>query len=302
MIREQFVSRRTATFKGNNGRKTITIHETGNRKKGAGAQAHANLQLRGFTSSWHWQVDDNCAIQSYPHIVQCWHAGDGRGNGNLHSIAIEICVNEDSDYETAVKNAAALTRKIMQEENISSDQVVQHHHWSKKDCPHFLRSGRMGIDWQGFKKLLQGESYVVSIQIGHVGEQVRKLQQNLNYLHYNLVEDGAFGSATRRAVEYFQAMHCLFVDGQVGHQTTAAIKEALLNKAPIQLLKYNSKGRAVGQLQKGLGAINYKLLVDNSFGSQTEQAVRTFQQQEKLMIDGIVGVQTWTTLKQFVFK
>jgi peptidoglycan hydrolase-like protein with peptidoglycan-binding domain len=36
--------------------------------------------------------------------------------------------------------------------------------------------------------------------------------------------------------------------------------------------------------------------VDGIFGPKTEAAVRAFQQNENLSVDGIVGKQTWTTL------
>lgn len=40
----------------NNGRKWITVHQTGNPRAGANARMHANLQISGFTASWHYQV------------------------------------------------------------------------------------------------------------------------------------------------------------------------------------------------------------------------------------------------------
>src|SRR5690625_4827129 len=150
-IKKQLVKSRAKTFAGTNPRRFITIHETANTSKGANAQAHANLQSRGFSASWHYTVDDTQAIQSFPHTVRCWHAGDGRGHGNMSSIGIEICVNSDGDYDKAVANAAELVRKIMAEENIPLDRVVQHNHWSGKNCPTNLRKGSR---WREFLSLV----------------------------------------------------------------------------------------------------------------------------------------------------
>lgn len=146
-------------YSGTNKRLYITIHETGNQNAGAGAQAHANLQSRGNpgrSASWHYQVDDKRSVQSYPHTAQCWHSGKGRDNGNLNSIAIEICVNSDSDFSQAVANAAALTKKIMAEEGIPLANVVQHNNWSGKNCPQRLRSGSHGVTWNDFLNAVNG--------------------------------------------------------------------------------------------------------------------------------------------------
>src|SRR5699024_562293 len=141
-----------------NKRTYITIHETANTSKGANAQAHANLQSNGNSraANWHWQVDDKQAIQSFTHDFSLYHCGDGGGSGNRNSIGIEICVNSDGDYVQAVKNAAALTRKIMAEENIPLSRVVQHNHWSGKNCPTGLRQGREGLNWHKFISLVKG--------------------------------------------------------------------------------------------------------------------------------------------------
>ena len=38
------------------------------------------------------------------------------------------------------------------------------------------------------------------------------------------------------------------------------------------------------------------LFVDGEFGSSTETAVKHYQQNENLTVDGVVGKQTWTSL------
>lgn len=157
-IKQQLVSSRSKTYGDSNPCNYITIHETANNSKGAGAQVHANLQSNGFSASWHYQVDDKEVIQSYPDKVQCWHAGDGRGKGNLESIAIEICVNSDSDFKKAVENTVELVQHLLIKHHIPLSNVVQHNHWSGKDCPHNLRSGSKGVNWATFIKLVKSIS------------------------------------------------------------------------------------------------------------------------------------------------
>ena len=58
----------------------------------------------------------------------------------MTSIGIEICVNEGGDFEAAKANAAALVRLLMAEHGVALDHVVQHNHWSGKDCPQTIRA------------------------------------------------------------------------------------------------------------------------------------------------------------------
>lgn len=142
-----------------NKKKFLVIHQTGNQRKGADAQMHAKYQKgRIGEVSWHWQVDDKEAIQSFEHDVQCYHASDGLGDGNLNSIAIEGCINVDGNYKKSVDNMARLAAKILKDENISIMNMKQHYDFArdKKNCPQQIREGKEGINWSAFVSLVQG--------------------------------------------------------------------------------------------------------------------------------------------------
>lgn len=161
-IKKQLVSEsviKKVTYGYGNPVNYITIHQTGNTNNGADAQAHANLQSNGNSrnASWHYQVDDKQAIQSFPDDVKCWHASDGKGPGNTQSIAIEICVNSDGDYKKAVENAAELTKYLLDKHNLSIDKVKQHYDWYPKNCPAQLRAGYKGITWNDFLNMIEGK-------------------------------------------------------------------------------------------------------------------------------------------------
>lgn len=134
-----------------------TIHETGNKAKGADAAAHAGYldsaagekDLR----SWHYTVDDHAIIQHLPDNETGYHAGDSIGNAT--SIGIEICVNEGGDFEAAKRNAAALVRLLMAEHKIPIANVVQHNRWSGKNCPATIRATPGG--WAAFVALCEGK-------------------------------------------------------------------------------------------------------------------------------------------------
>lgn len=172
-IKQQLVPVRTLTSGTGNPCNYITIHETGNINKGANAQSHANLQSKGNSrlASWHYQVDDKEIIQSFLDNVRCLHAGDGQGKGNMESIGIEICVNSDGNFKNAVKNAAELVKYLMKKHDIGISNVVQHSRWSGKDCPHNLREGSKGINWNNFICLVKGTTNV-HVPTQEVGSEV----------------------------------------------------------------------------------------------------------------------------------
>ena len=61
-----------------------------------------------------------------------------------------------------------------------------------------------------------------TLRVGNVGLGVQKFQQYLNELiapNPRLVVDGNFGQNTKRAVETFQALNGLNVDGIIGNNT-----------------------------------------------------------------------------------
>jgi len=91
-----------------------------------------------------------------------------------------------------------------------------------------------------YKKHAKGDLSIASSVLvrGMKGEAVRNLQSDLDELGYDLGPiDGRFGDKTHKAVERFQKLSGLTVDGKAGSKTISAIDKALDahegNKAPI---------------------------------------------------------------------
>ncbi|MGI6751067.1 MAG: N-acetylmuramoyl-L-alanine amidase family protein [Anaerovoracaceae bacterium] len=148
----------------------VTIHNTGNSAKGAGAISHGRyLQGTGKDkkASWHYAVDDKNIVQSIPENEVAWHAGDGNGNGNMATIGIEICMNPDSDLRVATDKAAFLTADILKRHNLKLIQVFQHNHWSGKNCPQMLRAGKP-YSWQTFIEKVED-----AMSIGDIDNKVK---------------------------------------------------------------------------------------------------------------------------------
>lgn len=135
----------------------ITIHNTGNYREGAGAAAQASyLKTVNDTVSWHYSVDDKSIYQHLPDDETAYHAGDGSGDGNRKSIGIEICVNPDSNLLAATDRAARLVARLCKKYDIPLANVVQHNHWSGKNCPAELRAGKP-YSWEAFLKRIAVE-------------------------------------------------------------------------------------------------------------------------------------------------
>ena len=63
-------------------------------------------------------------------------------------------------------------------------------------------------------------------------------------------------------------------------------------------LRQGDSGAAVSELQQLLNAKGINMTVDGVFGNATRAAVVQFQQQNGLVVDGIVGTQTWQALRR----
>ncbi len=66
--------------------------------------------------------------------------------------------------------------------------------------------------------------------------------------------------------------------------------------SPWPLTRQGDQQHPVETLQYLLRARGHSVTVDGIFGPLTDAAVRAFQQEKQLLVDGIVGPQTWSAL------
>lgn len=64
----------------------------------------------------------------------------------------------------------------------------------------------------------------------------------------------------------------------------------------MQFLKYRSRGSSVAYLQELLGQLGYSIPTTGYFGKTTHATVKDFQIKNGLVVDGLVGIKTWTVL------
>ncbi len=112
---------------------------------------------------------------------------------------------------------------------------------------------------------------------------------------FNLAVDGIFGQNTENAVRQFQENNNLAVDGIVGPKTWGT----LLTLMPYPTLRQGDRGAYVRLLQSLLESALVPVGgIDGIFGQKTETAVRQFQENNNLTVDGIVGPNTWSALTE----
>src|SRR5690606_17505679 len=95
----------------------VVIHETGMPAAGNNAVRLSQLMRSKIgnpnnSSSWHFSVDEYHIQQNMPLDVRGWHAGGNVQSKywghNSNSIGIEMCINNDGNYEGAMNNNAKL--------------------------------------------------------------------------------------------------------------------------------------------------------------------------------------------------
>ncbi len=138
----------------------------------------------------------------------------------------------------------------------------------------------------------------IQVADGRIGPLADTVQYLLLARGYNLTVDGQVGTQTTAAIKTFQTDRGLTSDGVVGNQTWPVL---------IIQVSQGDRGDAVSAAQDQLRYRDLpeckNLVVDGDFGPLTGAAVRAFQTyvrdnqaalvDEPVVVDGIVGANTW---------
>lgn len=247
---------------------SVTIHQTGNTNKGANAKMHAKLQSGVYGASWQWQVDDVEAIQSFENNVSCYHASDGRGPGNLNSIAIEGCINVDGDYVKTVHNMAELAAIVLKEIGKDTNSMFQHNHFDtkyRKNCPAQIRAGKDGINWALFVQMVKDNMNDKTVSKPVKLSTSKTIDQLANEV---IAGKHGSGDARKKALgSQFDAVQAKVNEMLGGNKTVPAAKSIdTLVKETIAGVHGNGDAR-----KKSLGS-NYDAVMKVINGSATHQA------------------------------
>lgn len=166
-----------------------------------------------------------------------------------------------------------------------------------------------------------------ALKLGDSGSDVKVIQTQLNRIRKNYPAihqinnvNGEFNDATKNAVKEFQKIFNLTADGIVGKKTWYKISQIYVgvkklaelesegeklqipSEIPTEVLKLGSQGTNVKILQYLLICISafydsiLPVKITGKFDTDTENSVKSFQQEFNLDNDGIVGKKTWSKL------
>lgn len=184
----------------------------------------------------------------------------------------------------------------------------------------FQQRNRLPIDGvvdQRTREVLFSESAIpayndrppsLSWQVGSRDSTVVVIEErllNLGYFTRNFTPDEYFGTDTAAAVRNFQRRNALPIDGFVDRRTydvllsNEAIPANNRPSRPSDVLQVGSREPAVRELEERLLVLNYlprNFVPDTYYDTNTEQAIRNFQRQNRLIVDGVADRQTRSAL------
>ena len=154
------------------------------------------------------------------------------------------------------------------------------------------------VDDQTYTLLMSDEAQYYTISVGakdtDTDTDVRELQQRLIELGYMDTATGYFGTDTETAVKKFQKLNGLAEDGKIGKDTREKLYSGdvvanffALGEHSDEILNYQKKLQSLGYLTTE---------PDGTFGADTREAVRRFQEANGLLADGYLGPATAAAL------
>ncbi|MEX0869331.1 MAG: peptidoglycan-binding protein [Nitriliruptoraceae bacterium] len=138
------------------------------------------------------------------------------------------------------------------------------------------------------------------IRRGQVGSEVEDIQRRLSELGFACADEpGRFGPATVASVRAFQQLRGLPADGIVGPDTWHALVGASFRLGDRLLYLTNPPlhGDDVRDLQRRLNRLGFDCGYDDGvYGDRTADALREFQLNVGVLVDGIAGTSTFALL------
>ena len=297
--------------------KYLIIHYTSN--DGDSDEANGKYFANNVVkASAHYFVDDNSVTQSVPDDYVAYAVG-GKCQSNHHpmykvitntnSISIEMCDNHKDGTvhicDETLANTYALARALMKKYNIDIDHVYRHYDVNGKLCPNC--NGLLDdAVWQNFK------NNIVNSTVGNLGTSTattvpapavnpnkdsvvsRGQQHSINFTGHSIAVDGARGPKTQANIArcFQHAINLdykksLAEDGDFGKNSKSALGKHYVKKGEKQ---YLVTAVEIALMCRGYDVNGVEC--PDIFGDGLEKAVKQFQADRGLKVDGIAGRNT----------
>ena len=289
--------------------KFIVIHAVG-----AVSTAKNNAKYyasKKLNASAHYFCDDTSIWQSVEDKDIAWHCGTSSGFKQIHpfarndnSIGIEMCQNTTTTVSNAtIANTAALVTYLMKKYNIPKDNVIRHGDVVNKKCPIMYQDTNK---WNELKNIITGTSStpaaIETIAAGNSPKSnsviARGQQHANNFVQCGLVADGIRGANTKKcSVRVLQkALNLDYKsgikeDGIFGTLSTKALGNHTVRKGEKQ---YMVTALEILLMLKGYDPNGVEL--PGVFGNGLDSALRKYQSENGLSVDGIAGPKTFMSL------
>lgn len=298
--------------------KYIVWHYTAN--DGASDEANGNyFKRKNLKASSHYFVDDDSVTISVPDTYVAYSVGGSRYSNykltggaslykvctNTNSLNIELCdVNKNGTFDVTDKtleNAIKLTRELMKKYNVPIDRIVRHFDVTGKNCPAYYVDNNV---WASVKTRISGTDTDSGSNGNASSSQTSKdiialgQQHANNFVQAGLTPDGVRGENTRRAgVKVLQhALNCdynsnLVVDGMWGAKSRNALGNHYVKRGEKQFMV-----TALEILLMLKGYDSKGVECPGIFGGGLERAVKRYQADHGLTVDGKAGSATFLSL------
>lgn len=276
----------------------IMVHSVGS--KGTNVERWMKWDAPNVEKCVHAFLDENTIRQVLPWNYLAWHAGN---RANTTHIAFEICEplkDTEENRDAIYSRVLFLCTYLCQKYNLKASDVITHcegHDMgiasNHADVNHWWGKGV----WKDYTMDRLRKDIADAL-----GEPVEPIPEPETEPEYELYEVKKGDTLSKIARAYDTTYKVLAEIN--GIESPYIIRPGQILKVPAnkwkvsRLLKYGVSGADVEELQKRLNKRGYPECgaADGIFGKNTEKAVRNFQKDEYLYVDGIAGKNTISAL------